>query len=113
MWQRVDEMDAKFPIGPGTLPSTTPLAIGTTGGAEKVTLEEDNIPLFEIDPTYALESGANRSSVGLIVDDDRQATPNPNPIMEFGKDPPDEVDIMPPYRVICFIRKTARTHYRA
>lgn len=112
MWEIDTDMAGKFPLGPGTLESGFVVAVGDTGGTEKVALVEDNIPLFEISPTYALEDGANRSSVGLIADDDRQATPTPNAVLEFGKDPPDAHSNMPPWKARYFIRRTNRKYYR-
>lgn len=45
MWEEVTEMRARFPLGVGTFPVTgTVVAIGGTGGDEKVTLALTNIP---------------------------------------------------------------------
>lgn len=44
MWEVVTAFQAKFPIGVGTLPSGTVLAVGDTGGAETVTLAANNMP---------------------------------------------------------------------
>lgn len=112
MWERVTEMDARFPIGPGTLPSTLALNVGDTGGEEEVELEEENLPLHEIEG-YALEEGAGRSN-RLISDDDRVNTATTAD--SFGGDADGNTvphNNMPPYRVINFIRKTARGWYRA
>lgn len=114
MWEKLDTMDARFPIGPGTLPSGDVIAVGDTGGAEEVTLEEENIPLHELQ-AYSLNDGANLNSVGLIADDDRNATANPDPIDSFGGDEDGATvahNNMPPYTGIFFIKRTARKYYR-
>lgn len=44
MWEVVTAFQARTPIGVGTLPSGTVLAVGDTGGAETVTLAANNLP---------------------------------------------------------------------
>lgn len=44
MWEEVTAFRARFPLGPGTLPSGTVVAVGATGGTEDVTLTAQNIP---------------------------------------------------------------------
>lgn len=44
MWEEVTELRAKFPIGVGTLPSGTVLAVGDTGGSEKHVLTANELP---------------------------------------------------------------------
>lgn len=44
MWEVVTDFAAKFPIGAGTLPSTTVLAVGDTGGEEKHSLTSQEMP---------------------------------------------------------------------
>ena len=49
MWEEVTELRAKFPIGAGTLPSGTVLAVGDTGGEEKHVLTIPEIPAHHHD----------------------------------------------------------------
>lgn len=44
MWERDTAMDAKFPLGVGTLPSTTPVTVGAIGGEENHTLTANEMP---------------------------------------------------------------------
>lgn len=117
MWQKVSAMDAKIPIGPGTLgtaPNTRTIAIGGTLGEDKVTLIEENIPIDEI-IAYSEAAGANLATVGLIADDDRNSSPNPDPIHSFGGDINGATvahENMPPVYGIWFIVRTARKFYR-
>lgn len=43
-WEVDHTFDARFPIGPGTLPSAAVIAQGSTGGAEDITLDVTQIP---------------------------------------------------------------------
>lgn len=47
MWEKVSAMNARFPIGPGTLPSGLVVPVGGSGGSEEVTLDLENIPLHD------------------------------------------------------------------
>lgn len=112
MWEKLSSMDARFPIGPGTLPSGDVIAVGDQGGEEEVELEEENIPLHEIQG-YALATGANLGTNAAISDDDRVT--NPTTLDSFGGDEDGATvahNNIPPYTGIFFIRRTARTHYR-
>lgn len=112
MWQKVSAADAKFLIGPGTLPSGTVIAVGGTGGEEEVELEEENIPLHEIQG-YALADGANLTPNALISDDDRVTTPTTAD--SFGGDTNGATtphNNMPPFIAMFVIERTARSHYR-
>lgn len=114
MWEKVSAMDAKIPIGPGTLASGRVIAVNGTLGEEKVTLIEENIPLHEMS-AYALDDGANLSPVGLIADDDRTSSPNAGSIDSFGGDINGATvahENLPPVIGIWFIRRTARKFYR-
>lgn len=44
MWSEVTELQARMPLGAGTLPSATVVAPGATGGEENHTLAEKEIP---------------------------------------------------------------------
>lgn len=112
MWEKVTQMNARFPIGPGTLPSTAVVALGADGGEEEVELIEENIPVHDIEG-YTLNIGANASSIKFIADDDRNTTANI--VDTFGGDV-DGATVphsnLPPYHAIWFIRRTARKMYR-
>lgn len=116
-WERFTELDAKFPIGPGTLPSTLVLAKGDDGGEE-----DHELALPEITPhTHGVEGsgfddGATPSARKIIIDDEHNANAN-NSVTESagGTGTPAAVvghNTMPPYRVVWFLRRTARLFYR-
>lgn len=113
MWEKVSTMDARFPIGPGTLASGTIVNVGDTGGEEKVELLEANIPIHVMNG-YIVDTGANLATRGILSDDDRSTTAHE--IDRFGGDPVTDATVahnnLPPYKAIFFIRRTARTHYR-
>lgn len=113
MWEKVSTMDARFPIGPGTLASGSVVNIGDTGGLEEVELLEANIPIHVMNG-YTVDTGANLATRGILSDDDRNTAAHE--IDRFGGDPVTDATVphsnMPPYKAIFFIRRTARTHYR-
>ncbi len=114
MWQKVSAADAKFLMGPGTLPSTTVVAVGSTGGEEKVTLLEENLPVDEIQG-YTIQEGANLASSQIIADDDRNSTALADPVHSFGGDATGATvahNNLPPYVAMFVIERTARSHYR-
>lgn len=49
MWEVVTAFEARMPIGVGTLPSGTAVAVGGTGGSEQVTLLSTNLPSHKHD----------------------------------------------------------------
>lgn len=113
-WERVTSMDAKFPIGVGTLPGGTAVAVGDTGGADTVTLDLENIPSHDhsianlklIHQTLSSgvlhQQGGNDLSISTFKasggksDGSTKAHAN-----------------VPPYRGIFFIKRTVRIYHRA
>lgn len=124
MWQVDHDFDARMPIGPGTLPSTTAVAVGGTGGAETVTLDALDIPkhkhleagIFssELSGTYEdLQGSEVVTGIGTCVDNAGSKNNRLHPYTEYN-DPSDTVtahDNMPPYRGIFIIKRTARAAY--
>lgn len=114
-WERVTSMDAKFPIGVGTLPTSgTVLAVGDTGGAEKVTLALDQIPSHDHGiPNKKLIH--QTLSAGVL----HQQGGNDLSISTFQADGGDSNDAtvahdnLPQFRAIFFIRRTIRLYHRA
>lgn len=115
MWQKVAEMNARFPVGPGTFsPSGKVVAIGEDGGTDQTTLASIHIPFHKHDVkqlTNADDGSSQHGSVstgtGLLVSQTEG----------FGGDPnqgnaTQPFTNRPPYRGIWFIRRTARLYYR-
>lgn len=114
-WEVVTQMAAKFPIGPGTLESTTVVAIGGEGGSEKHALTIPEIPPH----THPVEGsgfddGATPSARKIIIDDEHNASAN-NSVTELTGGTAGVVvahNNLPPFRAIWFIRRTARLFRR-
>lgn len=113
-WERVTAMDAKFPLGPGTLPGGTVVNVGDTGGAEDVTLDLDQIPSHDHGiPNKKLLH--QTLSSGIL----EQGSGNNISLATFQAEGGDSNDVtvahnnMPPWRGIFFIRRTQRIYHRA
>lgn len=128
MWEVVTALQAKLPIGVGTLPGGTVLSVGDTGGAETVTLDLTNIPEHEhelwaggsdgtasgirealqtVNNPHAGTSAAYAESDGV--------TGHNNWVKAVGGDGSGNAVAhtnMPPYVAIYFLRRTARLYYR-
>jgi hypothetical protein len=114
MWEKVSQLDARFPMGPGTLPSGLVVNVGDTGGEEKHELTEEEIPQH----THVIKFTEHQD---LQVSDDKKRQlfdengSNTFTPPTFGGDEDGNTvahNTLPPYRGIFFLRKTARTHYR-
>jgi len=121
MWERVTEMDGRFPVGPGTLASTAVIAIGDQGGEEK-----HSLTVAEIAPhTHTVRAVLADTDGGSQVQRLRNMTSTEVSSQQTVTDsaggsivPPATVAVveghntMPPYNSVWFLRKTARTYYR-
>lgn len=112
MWERVTQLDARFPIGPGTLPSGTAVAVTNTGGEEKHTLVENELPNIEIQSRQRVDlvDGGNSAALLLHATVGTQVT-----VDEFGGDANGNTvahNTLPLYYAIFFIRRTGRLYYR-
>lgn len=114
MWEKYSAADGRFPVGPGTIGSTT-IGVGGTGGSGEHTLTLDEIPAHAHPFTAASYIGSgNKTPVKILGDDDWGAdTITVAPSAGGQSDGTTKaVNTLPPYFGIWFIRKTARTHYR-
>lgn len=125
MWEEVAELKAKIPIGVGTLPSGTVLALGATGGAESVNLPAHThlVGRFsddaQDDPFFILGSGTNASTLkgcfGNLNADNRQPFSSlTGSVMQtdvVNSATPIPQATMPPYYSLYFIRRTARQYF--
>lgn len=106
-WERVTELNAKFPIGPGTLPGGTVLGIGDTGGVEEHTLTIAEMPAHTHSIKARLQNfEPDTDSVIPVATSDNTTMPTES---TGGGDAHTN---MPPYRAIWFIRRTNRLYYR-
>lgn len=113
-WERVTQMDARFPIGPGTLASGTVVSVGTTGGAETVTLTLEQIPSH----VHTIKiGGATQATGGNVIEsaETPDAPQGSKDTLRTGGDENHETVAhtnLPPYRGIWFIRRTGRLFFR-
>ena len=127
MWEEVTALRAVFPIGVGTLPGGTVLAVNATGGVETVTLDNTNIP----EHTHELwVCGSDGTASGVrealqTVDNPHSGTAakyalsdgvtgHNNYVQNEGGDGSGVAVAhtnMPPYLAVYFLRRTARQFY--
>lgn len=126
MWERVTQMDAKFPIGPGTTPAApagtaTLIAVGATGGEELHALTVAELAPHTHTVRAVLANTDGGSSVERLrkmsdteVSSDQARTdsaggtitpPSTTPVVEGHNN-------LPNYRAIWFLRRTGRLDYR-
>lgn len=131
IWEEDTDFRAKFPVGPGTMPSGTVIDPGDTGGIDEVTIPVSALPRHQhivpicspnsntADPTSGQVStvqygqGKPQGS-GNVVDDSTGSYARSFPLTsESSSDPtpttpPDPIDLLPPYRAAMVIKRTAR-----
>jgi microcystin-dependent protein len=124
MWEYFTQLDARFPVGAGTLPSGTILAIGDTGGEEKhiltvAELAKHNHPVdinFDSDTGVGIapnEQGYTSMAAGQVDGTlnhgDMLSNTNTNLASQTGADTAHNT--MPPYYTLTFLRRTEREYY--
>lgn len=112
MWERVTQLDARFPMGPGTLPSGAAVAVTNTGGEEKHTLVEAELPKIEIQSRQRTDLVDGGGSAALL---DHATFGTQVTVDEFGGDASGNTvahNNLPPFYSLFFIRRTARLYYR-
>jgi microcystin-dependent protein len=122
MWALAEEYQARFPIGAGTLASGTAIAVGATGGEEKVTtkLVAANIPAHShnigvegSDTTQEQDTAGKLRTGGGDIRWLVNATKKVGQTEATGSGEAFVHNNLPPYRVVHWIRRTARKYYRA
>jgi microcystin-dependent protein len=121
MWEECTELRAKFPLGAGTLPSTTIVAQGDSGGEEKhiSTLAEMPIHNHPLNPDNRQDDQHNLASGDSVGDYGGSGVyiKQYNVTGDAGGDPTTSATLghntMPPYYAIYFIKRTARVYYTA
>lgn len=110
MWQRYAAMDAKFPLGPGTLPSGAVKVIGDGGGEENHTLILTESPIH----VHAVKARSELTDGGTTA---TRLAPDGVLSNSYGDTHPAGGDQphnnMPPYITVGFIFRTIRQYYRA
>lgn len=118
-WERVTEFDARFPLGVGTLASGTAVAVGATGGAETVTLTNEQMPRHRhsIETRQYQPSGNPNNSAGnriLTNNDFNTAAVQFHTTFTGGDEEGENASQtnMPPYRGCFFLKRTGRLFHR-
>lgn len=120
-WEKLSALDAKFPIGKGTLASGTALAVGDTGGEEKHTLSLLEMPRHRhnLDTRQKSTNNPNQATSLPIIDNDYNVG---SILISTRAEGGDEAltsdnhnqahNTLPPYSVVLFIKRTARLYHR-
>lgn len=110
MWERVDGLNGRFPLGVGTqITSGTPINVADQGGEETHLLTVDELAAhFHIVNAVPDDTSGNGSQRLRGVSDPAAATAT---TQDAGGDMPH--NNLPPFYGICFIRRTSRLYYRA
>lgn len=111
MWEQVTELAARFPLGAGTLPSGSVVAVGGTGGEENHILVTAEMPVHQHANNPDNNGVFVRKSGGTLnASSGSGADYVSNPVANAGGDMGHNT--MPPYYGLHFIRRTARRYYR-
>lgn len=123
MWERDTDFDFKFPLAKGTSPASTTVDVGDTGGNEEITLSLEQIPAHShsLNDTgtnrFARynESSGNQNPWGSGNSDSFEGEFTFSTRTAGGKSDgtTDVTNIMPPYRVGMWIKRTSRVYYVA
>lgn len=116
-WEEVTTLQARMPIGAGTLPSGTILAVGDTGGEEKhVLIPAEGGFYLPVDAPHLDDGDAqlgNLKSLRSFVMDGHEcgaidAIGTPSAPFTLGSQTPTAHNTLPPYTTLTFLRRTAR-----
>lgn len=112
-WEIITTWAAKMPIGVGTLPGGTVVNVGDTGGSDEQTLALTNMPphrhTVPANTLIIVGSGGGGTAGSTFKNND--GTENLMNLTGGNSDGTTEpFDIMPPYRGVYFIRRTARIY---
>jgi len=120
MWEEVVALRAKFPLGAGTLPSTTVVAIGETGGEENHTLLLPEVPKHQhAVGTGSGQAGNNTEYIGVTGSGSttalttavlHQSNTTYTGGAADGSTTPHNT--MPPYLGVTYIRRSSRIFYK-
>lgn len=114
MWEKVDEMDGRFPIGPGTLPDgSTVVAVNDQGGEQTHTLIMKEMPYHRHD-VLAVNDDTDGGGFNRLRN--APTTAAPDAVTGYAGGNPDGTtephNNVPQYNAIFFIKRTARAYYR-
>lgn len=113
-WEQLTQMDGRFPLGPGTLTDGTVVAVGGTGGNQKVTLNLSQIPAH----THTVKIGGQGDVAGGSIIESVQNPDSPQgqkETLSAGGDAGGNTvahDNMPPYYGIYALKRSTRLYYR-
>jgi len=118
MWAEDTDFRARFPIGPGTFASGAAIAEGATGGEETHALTtaelapHKHVVLASMSDVGGGTAGQRlRTNANAVESDVSTTNTGGDPVTPGLNGTPHNT--VPPYRVRYFIKRTARSHYRA
>jgi microcystin-dependent protein len=110
MWEIVTELNARFPIGAGTLPSTTVIAQGATGGEETHALTVPELPAHtHLNRQFNGQLAAGASAISVPYSSAASSTVTDSPTSSAGTGAAH--NNLPPYKAVYFLRRTLRRFY--
>lgn len=128
MWERDTDFDFKFPVGVGTSPApySTTISVGATGGEEKHTLQDEEMPLHGHPAQYnSGGEGESDADGGIMIgpgSDTKSAysgTPSETRGQAIGGSggaadgTTTPFNVLPLYRAVFFIKRTSRVYITA
>ena len=112
MWAIDDDFAAKFLVGPGTMPSTATVTVGTNGGNETHVLTQAELPDLNFRASIKAGQADNLDSDNSQVLCSNDAAVNPYTLEVPSGGSGTAFSLLPPYRGIYVIKRTARIYYR-
>ena len=110
-WEKVSQMDARSPIGPGTTASGLVIAIGDDLGEDEHTFTMTEMPEHTHEVIGHMIANLSGGDSGAVLNkpeaDDFVASTEP-----AGEEDPDPVSLIHPAHAIWFLRRTARLYRR-
>lgn len=116
MWEVDSTFAFRMPLGVGTSPDGTSVAVNGTGGSEFVELEEENIPehVHNIQGHLSTSGNTDTDPASVIIDDDYLSTETAQDTEPWGGDAAGDTEPhqnMPPFIGVYFIKRTNRIYF--
>lgn len=115
-WEVDTDFETRVPVGAGTLPSTTVLAVGDAGGSERVTLAQSELPatltLVTTTNNWASSSYNDVTTQRVLSDSFSEGGTTIDVSTQIANSGGSQShQNMQPYKVVYFIKRTSRKFY--